>query len=224
MSGVFPEGTTIDAVVATLTDTAFAAGDGVRYFHQIYTEVTREVARRIAAGAFEDTAFVTALDVVFAGLYLEAVRAPDTAPRAWKAVFERRTEPLSPLRFALAGMNAHINRDLCVALDTTCSQLGGALVRDTPRYRDYLAINDVLVAMMDRAKAELFSPLDSAADEALGTIDDRAEVWSITAARDSAWTHGALLHQLDSSSGIERSAVLIAIDRTASLIGRLLLI
>jgi hypothetical protein len=222
MSGLFPEGTTLDTVVAALADLSFAADDGVRYFHQIYTEVTREVARRIAAGTFEDGRFVTVLDAVFAGLYLEAVRAPDIAPRAWRAVFERRTRPLSPLRFALAGMNAHINRDLCVALDASCSQLGGELVRDTPRYRDYLAVNDVLVAMIDQAKAELFSPFDNAADQTLGTIDDRAEVWSITAARDSAWTHGALLHRL--APGIERDAVLIAIDRTASLIGRLLLI
>jgi hypothetical protein len=220
MSGVFAEGTTVDTVVATLTDLSLASDDGVRYFHKIYIEVTREIARRIADRRYEDAAFVTALDAVFAGLYVEAVRAPDTAPRAWQALFERRTQSLSPLRFALAGMNAHINRDLSVALDTTYSQLGGELARDTPRYRDYVAINDVLVAMMGQAKTELFSPLDRAVDHALAPIDDRAEVWSITTARDSAWTHGALLHRL--APGLERDAVLTAIDRTASLIGRLL--
>jgi hypothetical protein len=222
VSGVFPDGTTIDTVIAALDAVSLAPDDGVRYFHEIYTEVTREVARRVTTQRFEEAAFVTALDVHFAGLYLEAVRAPDTAPRAWRAVFERRTRSLSPLRFALAGMNAHINRDLCVALDTTCTELGGELVRDTPRYRDYVVINDVLVAMMARAKTELFSRLDRLADDALGPIDDRAEAWSITAARDSAWTHGALLHRL--APGRERAAVLVAIDRTASLIGRLLLI
>lgn len=222
MSGVFPEGTTIETVIAAMTDLSLAADDGVRYFHQVYLEVTREVARRIAAGKFEDAVFVAELDVVFAGLYIGAVRAPDTAPRAWQAVFERRTQSLSPLRFALAGMNAHINRDLCVALDITCTQLGGELVRDTARYRDYVAVNAVLVAMMDQAKAELYSRLDRDAEEALGAISDRAEVWSIATARDSAWTHGALLHRL--LPGLERDAVMLAIDRTASLIGRLLLI
>lgn len=222
MSGVFPDGTTLDAVIETMAGRAFDDGDGVRYFHQVYLEVTRAVARRVAAGGFEDPPFMVALDVEFAGLYLQALDAPATAPRAWRALFDRRRDRLAPLRLALAGMNAHINRDLAVALDTTCIRRGGTLDRDSPRCRDFVAINDVLSAQMAAAKRELFSRVDRMADAALGPVDDLLEVWSITAARDNAWSHGAALHQL--GAGEAKDAALQAIDRTASLIGRLLLL
>jgi len=222
MSGVFPDGTTLDAVVDALTGRRFDDDDGVRHFNRLYTDMTRAVARRAAAGGFEDLPFLIALDFEFAGLYLAALDAPDTAPRAWRVMFDRRRQDLAPLRFALAGMNAHINRDLAVALDTTCTRLGGSLDRDSPRCRDFLAINDILVAQMVSSKAVLFSPIDRIADAALGPLDDRFEAWSLAAARDNAWSHAVALHRL--GPGEARDAALQAIDRTASLIGRLLLL
>lgn len=222
MSGVFPDGTTLETVVDTMANLPLAENDGVRYFNQIYTEVTREVARRVAAGAFEDLPFMVALDVEFAGLYIGAVRSPETAPRAWRVVFAKRTRKLAPLRFALAGMNAHINRDLAVALDVTCGRLGGTLERDSPRHRDYLSINGVLEALMNAAKTELFSRADQIIDTAMGPLDDMFEAWSITAARDHAWTLGAILQQF--GEGAARDAALESLDRTAGLIGRLLLL
>jgi hypothetical protein len=222
MSGVFPDGTTLDTVVDAMADRKFDDSDGVRYFHQLYTEVTRAVAHRVAAGGFEDPRFMVALDVEFAGLYLGALDAPATAPRAWRVLFDRRWDKLAPLRFAVAGMNAHINRDLAVALDTTWARLGGTLERNSPRCRDYLAINDILSAQMATAKAELFSRVDRIADAAMGPVDDLLEAWSITAARDNAWSAGVALHKL--GPGQAKDDALQAIDRTASLIGRLLLL
>jgi Family of unknown function (DUF5995) len=222
MSGGFPDGTTLDTVVDTMAGLVFAPDDGVRYFNELYTGVTREVARRVAADSFEDRPFMVALDVEFAGLYVGALRSPATAPRAWQVLFARRTARLEPLRFALAGMNAHINRDLAVALDATCTRLGGTLDRDSPRCRDFVAINGILETLMDRAKIELFSRADHLVDDAFGSIDDLLETWSIAAARDTAWTHGAILHRL--GPGIAHDAALTSIDRTAGLIGRLLLL
>jgi hypothetical protein len=222
MSGVFPDGTTLETVLDVMAQLPLEAGDGVRYFHAVYSEVTREVARRVAADGFEDPAFLVALDVEFAGLYLEAVRAPATAPRAWRVVFDRRHDDLAPLRFALAGMNAHINRDLAVALDVTCTRLGGTLARDSPRCRDFLAINGILAALVQAAKTELFSTADRLVDTAMGPIDDLLEIWSISAARNHAWTLGGILHRL--GPGPARDAAVDSIDRTASLIGRLLLL
>jgi len=222
MSGGFPDGTTLDSVIAAFDAEALSPDDGVRYFHQLYREVTHEVARRYAAGSFEDTAFLVALDVEFAGLYLDALRAPDTAPRAWRALFDRRAARLEPLRFALAGMNAHINRDLAVALDVTIERFGGTFDRDSPRHRDFVAINTILDNLMARAKTELFSPLDRFADSALGSLDDIVEAWSITAARDNAWIHGTVLHAL--GPGLARDFALTSFDRTAALIGKMILL
>ncbi|TMQ02579.1 MAG: hypothetical protein E6J91_51195 [Deltaproteobacteria bacterium] len=221
-TSAFPDDTTLDTVADTMAHLSFADDDGVRHFNRIYTEVTREVVRQLAAGGFEEPRFITVLDVRFAELYLDALRSPATAPRAWRVVFERRHHSLAPLRFALAGMNAHINRDLAVALDVTCTRLGGTLDRDSPRCRDFLKINGILAELMAQAKSELFSRFDKLADIALGPLDDLCETWSITVARDSAWTHGVILHRL--GPGPARDDALRSMDRTAALIGRLLLL
>jgi hypothetical protein len=222
MSGVFPDGTTLETVVDTMAKLPFAENDGLRYFNHVYTAVTREVARRVAAGAFEDPPFMVALDVAFAGLYIGALRAPEAAPRAWQVVFDKRTQKIEPLRFALAGMNAHINRDLAVALDLTCTRLGSTLERDSPRCRDFHAINDILESLMSTAKTELFSRAEQIGDTVMGPLDDMFEAWSITAARNHAWTQGAILRHL--GQGAAHDTALASLDRTASLIGRLLLL
>ena len=42
-------------------------------------------------------------------------------PTAWQPLFERRADPgIEPIQFALAGMNAHINHDLPLAVVATC--------------------------------------------------------------------------------------------------------
>src|SRR5262249_16488535 len=146
----FPPDTTLDTVVEAMARLSFADDDGVRYFNRVYTDVTREVARQLSVGAFEEPRFMTVLDVRFAELYIDALEAPAPAPRAWRVVFDKRYQSLAPLRFALAGMNAHINRDLAVALDLTCTQIGGALDRDSPRHRDFTRINSILAEMMSQ--------------------------------------------------------------------------
>ena len=61
------------------------------------------------------------LDVVFAGLFFAAVDALERDPAsaaaglACRCSRQRSRGGIAPLQFALAGMNAHINRDLPVA-------------------------------------------------------------------------------------------------------------
>ena len=53
------------------------------------------------------------------------IATPADTPSAWVPLFAQRSRRgVAPLQFALAGMNAHINRDLPVALVTTCRELG----------------------------------------------------------------------------------------------------
>lgn len=207
-------------------DARLPANDGLRWFNRLYMMVTQTVDEQTSAGAWKNPLWLAHLDVVFAGLYFDALRnfaAGQSAPSAWSAVFDARfTSGIDRIQFALAGMNAHINRDLAVALDTTWTRLGGSLDRNSPRCRDFLAINDILSAQMAAAKTELFSRVDRIADAALGPVDDVLEVWSIAAARDSAWTAGVALHKL--GPGEAKDAAMQAMDRTASLIGRLLLL
>jgi len=71
-------------------------------------------------------------------------------PRAWAPLFEARAKPrIAPIQFALAGMNAHISHDLCLALVATCKELGLGLDLGSPQHRDYLKVNAILERVED---------------------------------------------------------------------------
>src|SRR6266705_4319131 len=95
--------------------------DGVACFTGLYLSVTQGVQQHLTGVTFRDPAFLARLDVVFAGLFFNAFEAasadPAHLPRAWAPLVEARSaRGIAPLQFALAGMSAHINRDLPVAL------------------------------------------------------------------------------------------------------------
>src|SRR5690242_19142307 len=102
--------------------------DGVCCFARLYREVTEGVAARLATQTFADPRFLAGLDVHFADLFFAAFDGgPAKMPRAWAPLFEARgRKGIEPLQFALAGMNAHINRDLPVALVATWTDLDRA--------------------------------------------------------------------------------------------------
>ena len=121
-------------------DAALPRADGIACFNRLYLAVTEAVVEAARPGVFADPPFVRWLDVVFANLYFEAlanhVRGRGRVPRAWRALFEARSRRgILPIQFALAGMNAHINRDLPLALVSTCRSRRiepGAAARSTP--------------------------------------------------------------------------------------------
>ncbi|MGA8047836.1 MAG: DUF5995 family protein [Dermatophilaceae bacterium] len=164
------------------------ARDGVADFHRMYLHVTERVGAAVTARSFTDAAFMERLDCVFAGLYLDACRASDdTRSSAWQPLFELRAQPdTASLQYALAGMNAHINFDLGLALVRTCRQLGRTL--DSPGVRaDFLAINALLAAEVQQVRESYLAgaalDLDRAASPVLNVVGG----WSIEAARDAAW-------------------------------------
>src|SRR5262249_23490375 len=70
------------------------------------------------------------LDVVFANMYFAAIAAgdvdPSRAPSAWRPLLRpRRNCGIARLQFALAGMNAHINRDLPQGIFQLFEAIGG---------------------------------------------------------------------------------------------------
>ena len=51
-------------------------GDGLKWFNWLYLQVTAAVETRVAvAGGFTDPVWLAALDVRFAGLYFDALKA-----------------------------------------------------------------------------------------------------------------------------------------------------
>lgn len=210
---------------------AIAAGlsphDGVACFNHLYLEVTQAVDGRVATAGFADPAFLSALDVAFAGLYFDAVgdaAAGRKPARAWRPLFEARGRAgIAPIQFALAGMNAHINHDLPIALVRTFEQLGTSPDTDAPAHADYQRVNATLSAVEEQVKAAYATGLVGVADHVLGRLDDVVAMWSIEAARDAAWQHAELLWSVRKQPHLYDMA-LDALDGLCGLAGRGLLV
>ncbi|WP_051731571.1 DUF5995 family protein [Kitasatospora phosalacinea] len=184
---------TVDQVVDRMTQLAaeLPPGDGVAVFNAMYLAVTRLVRDHLAAGYFDDPAAMTELDSVFAARYLAAVdddRAGRRPAACWRPLFELRAAPgVHPLQFALAGMNAHIENDLPLAVLDTCRRTGRTPDR---LHADYLRVN-TLLARVEAQVRESLLPVPAA-----GPLLHVLSVWSIDRARDAAWASVLALWEL----------------------------
>jgi hypothetical protein len=197
-----PPPTTIDEVIARMRqiDSALPAGDGVGYFNRLYLTTSENILAGEERALFGNLPFVDTLDVVFAQLYFDALAvfvAGGSPPRAWAPLFAARTRgDVAPLQFALAGMNAHINRDLPLALVRTFTRLSLTLERPSPEATDYDEVNAVLADTEQQMKDFYFTPLMKEIDREFDGVEDVVANWSVRAARATAWTNGAALWHL----------------------------
>ena len=188
----------VDEVIATMQTIGEICGDGdgLKWFNWLYLGVTRAVGAQVEAGGFHDPVWLAALDVQFSGLYFEALRAElsgGTPPGCWKALFDRRNwTALARIQCALAGINAHINHDLPIAIVRT----GAAPVHGDPHYQDYTAVNSTLSSMVDSAKTELHVRLLGDLLPPVSQLEDTVAAFSVTAAREAAWNHAEMLWAL----------------------------
>ncbi len=167
--------------------------DGVACFNYMYLRVTEEVQRR--AAAFESPALLQRLAVVFAEFYFaeyEAAAAGAWLSPAWRPLFESCDErDIAPLRFALAGMNAHINNDLPWALLQTWEERHVVPEPDSSEHHDYERVNDILDEVAGGVRATLESGLLRLLDRLFGRLDDICATVVISRAREEAWRRGA---------------------------------
>ncbi len=188
-----PPAATIDDVIARMgtISSALPPNDGVACFNQMYLAVTQGVNQEVNEGSFGDPAFVSHLDVVFANMYFAAIDAlsgPASAwPVAWQPLLADRSNPaIEPIQFALAGMNAHINHDLPIAVVTACSDLATA-PDDGSHHVDYQRV-DALLDASEASIRESFEPPDVRdVDDHVAAVANLVCNWSIASARDVAW-------------------------------------
>src|SRR5262249_838614 len=224
---------TIEDVVGRLgeIEASAPAKDGVVCFARLYREVTESVAANVTRRGFTETRFLEALDVRFAGLFFSALesygRDPGSTPSAWFPLFAQRSQRgVAPLQFALAGMNAHINRDLPVALVTTCRELRLELREASPEHGDFERVNTLLAQVERRVKSSYLTGWLAWIDRLvhrLRRIDDVLAMWDVGRARDAAWTNAQALWALGGEEELA-SAYLLALDRMVGLASRGLLI
>lgn len=202
-------------------------GDGIWWFCVVHEVMSDTVASELATGGFEDPAMLERLDVHLVSLFFAAVAAEfehgvKAVRKSWRPVFARRSDPdVQPLRFALAGINAHISTDLARAVVLTCQGAGTDPTRDSAFYRDYCRINELETALRVGVKERVYSQGLQSLDKGLGTVDDQFETFGFWAAREAAWVNGDVIATLP---GLLADAHRDTLDRTTGFVNRLLLI
>jgi hypothetical protein len=207
-------------------DRALPDTDGVKWFNFLYLSVTEAV--QAEATGWEDWPFLKRLDVVFAMLYFDAIKAweqnPAKTPHAWRPLLRaRHLSGRAPIQFALAGMNAHINHDLVIALDHMAALDGGYPSRSGARFNDFMRINDILEEREAALRQRLTTGLAGKIDRAFGDVDSVVVMWNVRQAREAAWTNGELLWHLRATPRLQAD-YLEHLDQFASFAGRGLLV
>jgi hypothetical protein len=203
---------------------ALPRDDGVASFTRLYLEVTEAVEEAARPGRYRDARFVRWLDVVFANLFFGALRnasrRPSGVPRAWAALIEAREKrEITPIQFALAGMNAHINRDLPLALVETWEALALEPPGLAAQYEDFARITLLLAETEERVKPWLVTGVVADVDRSLGRVDDVLALWNVHKAREAAWINAETLWALRAAPDL-RSRFLLALDRMVGFAGR----
>lgn len=148
-------------------------------------------------------------------------------PSAWAPLFaDRARRGIAPLQFALAGMNAHINGDLPVAIVTTCEERGVEPRRDSPEYADFERVNDILVRVEAKVKASYLTGFFATVDRLLHRVDrldDIVAMWDVRVARDAAWTNAETLWSIRDDADL-RDDFVATLDRTVGLASRGMLV
>jgi Family of unknown function (DUF5995) len=222
-----PHATTIDDVIAVMQsiDGTLPAQDGLKWFNFLYLQVTKEVRDHPPTQGWEDSDWLTHLDLVFASLYFGAIADllnQRQVPSSWQALFEaRHTTGIDRIQFALAGMNAHINHDLPLALLQTDDELHLTPSLNSPQHDDYERVNDLLENVLPSALHVLATgPLGEAAEDT-GKIGRLLAIWDVRVARDLAWGFADHLRNLP---GMSRQIALDVQDRITGALGRSLLL
>ena len=177
---------TMQAIDGICSDT-----DGLKWFNQLYLSVTRAVEAKVSAVGFGDPGWLSELDVQFANLYFSALAGGLTegsCPDCWKVMLSARHQTrIARIQFAFAGMNAHINHDLPVAIVLTSVARNTIPRHGTAQYNDYTSVNAVLGGLIDIAKRELNVRLPGDPLPAVSHLEDLIASWNLAEFREEAW-------------------------------------
>jgi hypothetical protein len=128
---------------------------------------------------------------------------------------------VSPLQFAIAGMNAHINHDLPHAVVDTCQR------RNTtpgPHHDDYTRVDAVLEEIDEPLRQSIIEGAVRHHRRTMAeSIENAVDQWSIGHARSSAWNRSGAFWALrtDAPATEQYESTL---DDLVSVVGRCLLL
>jgi hypothetical protein len=221
-----PRPTSIDEVIDRMNaiDAALPSSDGLKWFNFLYRLVAQSVKANTPARGWNDPRWLTRLDVVFANLYFDAIGSTLSAqktPKSWQALFEARQKTgIDRIQFALAGMNAHINHDLALALLQADSEFGMTPGKTSAEHDDFAHVNGLLAGVIPQALQTLATGIVGEIAQDSGKIGRLLALWNVKAARDLAWDFSDHLRSL---RGVVREFALAAQDQATGVIGRAML-
>ena len=206
-------------------DALLPDGDGLKWFNKLYLLVTQAIDNQPQATAWSDSTWVTGLDVVFACFYFRAIASflnNSPTPSSWGALFEaRNSSGIDRIQFSLAGMNAHINHDLALALNATNSQMNVHPGLKSPQHDDYQSVNTILAQVLPTALQVLATGSLGTLAQDTGKIGRLLAIWNVGVARNAAWDFAGYLTSLPP---VARPLALSIQDKTTGLAGRALLL
>jgi hypothetical protein len=218
-----PPVNTIDDVIAVMEhiDAALPATDGLKWFNLLYLTVTQSVKDKPPQGGWNDFDWISKLDVIFARYYFGAIAASITGsaavPSAWNALFQcRATANIDRIQFALAGMNAHINHDLPLALVDTrnATQKGSALT--SGEHDDFEHVNQLLEGVIPQTLTFLATGIVGLIAQDTGKIGRLLAMWNVAVARDLAWNNADLIQSVTPAARTQIVEVLNKLTGVAS--------
>jgi hypothetical protein len=219
--------TTIDGVIRTMesVDRLLPDSDGLKWFNRLYLLVTNEVKANPSLSPWKNEPWLTHLDMKFAAFYFTAIRKALTqvhdVPKSWQALFEsRHLAGIERVQFALAGMNAHINHDLALALTEVDADFHLTPSLSSPEHDDYERVNLFLEEVVPSALEFLATGIIGLIAESTGHLGQLLAIWNIRKARDLAWEFSGHLRILP---GFAKNSALSIQDKLTGALGHSLL-
>lgn len=166
-------------------------GDRRAVFLTVYARVTREVAAGIERDEFENPGWIAEYLVTFANFYRRALLDFGTGnverlSRAWWLYF--RTAEFDGslvIQTAVLGINAHVNYDLALALNTV-----GIDRNRWAKYDDHRRINAILWRLVDETidqLAESYAPGIATISDVAGPFGEAIWFLALAVGREGAW-------------------------------------
>jgi len=207
-----------------------ASGDLRAVFADCYRVMTARLSEGVAAGEFDDGAWVALLRDRFAEYYFEALDgygAPTgvtPCAQTWRVAFDACARPgCHPLEALLLGINAHINHDLALALADVLEDWADLTPEQrASRRSDHEHVNDVIRAATDEVQRDVvatWSPATGRVDAALGRVDEWAFGTLVERWRTRVWDDAMALVAVPPEA---RSTAVARLDDDARRLARII--
>lgn len=210
----------------TVIDACLEPTDGLSAFNRMYLTFAHAISDAVVSDQALLSPFVADLELAFVNHYLAALRrasSGEPVPKCWALLWRHRAaSDRVPVQFALAGMNAHINHDLVLALLETFDKRR-ITPHDTQVQDEFTRFNALIGWLEPVARRDFHAALEAVLARPVDPVDGCVGLWSIAMAREFAWRDAAALWAVRLHEPL-RARLLVQLDEAVTLASRCLLV